>query len=198
METLRPWQQYIKDRCHLHEERQINIIFDEGGSIGKTTFISLMKDHGLAIMMAPEESFSRMCRSLCNKLTANNDRDPKCIFIDLPNALPKKHMNQLYSAIELIKSGKVVDSRNHYREWKFHPPQIWVFTNVQPKNEWLSGDKWKIYTIPDKQNLWLGSTNLTNTEEVPLVEGVFGEQSNTEALDVSITNKCRKRPRDSE
>jgi len=85
--------------------------------------------------------------SVCDILMAKQMRDPKCIFIDLPRAMDKKHLRGLFTAIEQIKKGKVFDTRYSYKEWWFDSPQVWVFTNIPPKTHYLSADRWNLYQI---------------------------------------------------
>ena len=57
----------------------------------------------------------------------------------------------MYSAIEMLKDGKVYDTRYKGKELRMERPRIIVFTNTPPKVRYLSKDRWNFWTIKDKQ-----------------------------------------------
>ena len=86
---------------------------------------------------------------------AQQNREPKLAFVDLPRSLTTdaKRFGPFMIAIEEIKSGVVCDMRNHYKEWWFDSPQVWVFCNHLPHLSHMSSDRWRFWTIDEHKNL---------------------------------------------
>jgi hypothetical protein len=61
--------------------------------------------------------------------------------------MSKENLGGLFSAIETIKDGYVYDERNHFKEWWFDSPNIWVFTNSVPETDYLSKDRWVYWEV---------------------------------------------------
>lgn len=60
-----------------------------------------------------------------------------------------KKQNGLWKAIETIKNGYLKDRRYGLREKWIKPPCLYVFTNTEPKWEYLSTDRWvKLFIKP--------------------------------------------------
>ena len=78
---------------------------------------------------------------------AKDLRQPGLIAIDLPRSINNNRLSQLFQAIEIIKDGWVYDMRNHYKEWIYDKPAIWVFTNNQMPTKYASADRWKFWII---------------------------------------------------
>lgn len=147
---LYPWQQHIWDTSETREPRTVNLILDRAGCQGKSTLASLMELHGRGIDMPPVNDADKLIQSLADILIATENRDPKCVFIDIPRAMKQDKLFGMYTAIEQIKKGKVVDTRYSYKQWWFHSPQVWVFTNTVPDMTYLSADRWKLWAISER------------------------------------------------
>lgn len=152
--VLYPWQQYVIDSKKNKNSRQINLIYDTSGNIGKSTLASIGELLHNGIDVPPINDFKELIALLCNICMDTNNRDPGLIFIDMPRAQKKDQLYGLYSAIEQIKKGKLYDCRHHYKSWWIESPQIWVFSNTLPDLNYLSIDRWNIWTI-ENNNLQL-------------------------------------------
>lgn len=149
--TLLPWQKVVWDSADVREPRIVNCVYDPVGENGKSTIAMLMDLHGRGLDVPPVNDSKELVATVCDILTSKEERDPKCIFVDMPRAMDKSKLHGIYGAIEQIKKGKVYDLRYKYREWWFHAPQVWVFTNIEPDLSLLSRDRWRVWTIVDKQ-----------------------------------------------
>lgn len=149
--NLYPWQQHIWDNAHIREPRTVNLILDRKGCQGKSTLAALMELHGKGIDMPPVNDADKLIQSLADILIGTENRTPGVIFIDIPRAMKQDKLYGLYTAIEQIKKGKVVDVRYSYKQWWFDSPQIWVFTNTVPDMAYLSTDRWKIWAISERE-----------------------------------------------
>lgn len=144
---LLPFQQKIWDEADKRDPRKVNLIIDHDGCNGKSTLASLMELHNRGIDLPPTNEARELIQSLADILIKKNIRDPKTVFIDIPRAMKQDKLFGLYTAVEQIKKGKVYDVRHSYKDWWFHSPQIWVFTNTIPDVTMLSADRWVFWTI---------------------------------------------------
>lgn len=151
--TLRPFQRTILDSAAVFDERYVNVVVDPAGGVGKTVLAALgeLQYSGYDIPFIAD--YERLVATVQNILSARDERSPKIMFFDIPRAISKRYLRGVLAAIEQIKKGKVVDSRNHFREWWFDSPQIWVFTNTDLNYEMLSEDRWKLWTISKAHEL---------------------------------------------
>lgn len=150
---LHPFQHQILDSAHLFEGRNINLIYDTKGCIGKSTVASLGELLHGGIDMPPLNDFKELIAVACNICMTKQTRTPKIMFFDMPRAIDKTRLYGMYSAIEQVKKGKLFDIRYNYKCWWIDSPQIWVFTNHLPDTKLLSQDRWKIWTINDDKLL---------------------------------------------
>lgn len=153
MKTLRPFQKYILDNAYNFEDRCINLIVCKKGNIGKSMVASLSELYGNGIDLPVVNDAEKLMQSCCNICMAKQVRNPSPIFVDLPRAFNQEKMNGIFTAIEQIKKGKLYDMRHHHKEWWIDSPQIWVFTNTEQNLNYLSKDRWKIWTVDKKLRL---------------------------------------------
>lgn len=153
IDNLRPFQQIIWNSYDIFDTRHINIIIDTIGNLGKSAIVSLIELYGRGIDLPCVNDQKQLIEACCDILMAREIRTPGIITFDLPRAMDQKALRGVYSALEQIKKGKVVDLRYRYKEWWFDSPQIWVFTNTLPKLKYLSMDRWILWEITNDFNL---------------------------------------------
>lgn len=145
-----PWQQKVIDSREVRDMRTINLVIDPVGNNGKTHLAMWLKGERKAISLPQLTDHQQLSESVCDILMSNENRDPKAVIMDFPRAVSKRALAGTFAAIENIKNGKVCDRRYHYRQWKFWPPQVWVFSNRIPNMAYMSKDRWKIWSIVDR------------------------------------------------
>lgn len=160
IQVLRPWQQQIFDTFGANA-REVNYVWCTQGNIGKTCFTHLCVLKHNAYVIPPCNDQEKLVAATCNILEAKQERNPRCIFVDIPRAMDQRHLAGMMTAIEQIKSGLVYDMRYKYHQWWFNPPAVWVFANTKPRVESLSLDRWKIWH-PQGENEEL--------REIPLID----------------------------
>lgn len=138
---FRPWQTEVWDSADLKIRRTVNVIIDARGNNGKTTLVRCMMVHGKAQAPPFCNDFKDLMRMVCDLPNTN------CYLIDMPRAVSKDKLYQLYGAIEKIKDGYAFDDRYHMKQKIMNPPVVWVFTNRCPELKLLSLDRWKLWTI---------------------------------------------------
>lgn len=151
--TLRPWQQKVLEDSEIFNDRIINMVVDGGGNKGKSTLAAICELRHGGIDLPPVNDCKELLQAACDICIAKNTRDPKIMFVDLPRAFDKSRLHGIYSAIEQIKKGKLVDLRYSYKEWWIDSPAIWVFSNREPDLSMLSQDRWRVWTFSEQMDL---------------------------------------------
>lgn len=141
-----PWQQQLKACLSLESDRTVNLVVDPRGNNGKSLFVEWLEYLGLTVELPGFNSSEDFLQA------AMNLPEQKMYLVDLPRAMPKKHLNGLFTAIEKLKNGYMCDKRYHFK-WKrlLHSPSICVFTNKMPSVSYLSKDRWQVWTIKNKK-----------------------------------------------
>jgi len=148
-----PWQQQVLDSGNEFSDRFVDCIIDKDGCKGKSTCARLAMLHHKAIKLPCHNDGIKLIQSTCNMLMAREERSPTHVFVDMPRAMGKEKLGGLYTAIEEIKGGYVYDERNHFVEWWYDSPRVWVFTNQKPDFSYLSSDRWKLWEIDEGNKL---------------------------------------------
>ncbi|AXH74683.1 MAG: putative viral replication protein [Cressdnaviricota sp.] len=147
IEKLYPWQQFVVDTYDVWNTRQINCIVDVKGCNGKSTLTQYMRAHKLAFKIPFCNDFKDIMRIVYDVPTY------RCYIIDIPRAIQKDRLFQMYSAIEEVKGGYAYDDRYSFRDKVFDCPNIWVFMNVYPSVELFSRDRWILWDIDENNDL---------------------------------------------
>jgi len=146
--NLRPWQQSVIDKSKIWNTRNINMIIDTLGNIGKSVLVGYMRCHKIARKLPPLNDYKDVMRMVCDIPTS------KCYLFDMPRAMKKDKLGSLYTAIEEIKTGYAWDDRYSFKEKFFDSPQIWVFTNNLPDFTLLTDDRWVLWEVdPETKTL---------------------------------------------
>lgn len=160
--NLYDWQQYIYDNCLNDQDlRGINCLIDRLGKLGKSSLVKLMGILGIAKELPFCKDFKDLMRMVMDMPIQ------KAYIIDMPRAINKKDLAELYSAIEKIKGGYAFDDRYHFKDKYFGNPIIWVFTNKFPDLELLSRDRWNLFAVDRSDG---GICKIENEEDLANVE----------------------------
>lgn len=144
---LLPWQEKLKDKLKTKTFRTIHYVYDKGGNLGKTIFCKHMGVFHNACMLP-------FCNDYKDIMRIAYDNPIKKIFlIDMPKAVNKDKLNQMFGAIEHLKGGYCFDDRYGFKDLWFSPPEICIFSNSLPNMSLLSKDRWKIWIIKDNELL---------------------------------------------
>lgn len=176
--NLYPYQQQIIDLSRVKELRRIHCVIDHEGCKGKTTITRYMMCHGLAQKLPFCNDYQELLEMVC--CLRKDGNNVSTYVIDMPRAMPKDKLRQLYSAIEEIKGGYAYDRRFKFKQVMFDPPNIFVFTNEVPQVHLLSRDRWMLWKINDRMELipYYDSVPLINTVQPTVVPNV-GTSSKT-------------------
>ena len=147
-DTLRPFQKQVLESGNIYDGRDINIVINHSGHMGKSTLAEYIRvgKHGIQLLI---DDPSKIVMSLCDKLIESKERSPKLILFDMPKCMDVATITTFLRTIEIIKDGYISDPRNKNREWEYHKPAIWIFTNNLINLESMSADRWKIWELED-------------------------------------------------
>lgn len=149
-QNLKPFQNYIATVRPV-EDRKINFIYNESGNIGKTFISNVLELLQEGFNCPPINDFKELLQMVCCYCMDNEIRHLGKLFIDMPRAMNKDRLYQMYSGIEYLKSGKLFDMRNHYKSWWIDSPEIWVFSNTEPDLTLMSVDRWNVWVVENDE-----------------------------------------------
>lgn len=147
IKKLYPWQQYIVDNYDVWDTRTINIVYDTKGNNGKSILCGYMRAYGYGFVLPFVNDYKDILRMIYGIDTK------RCYLIDMPRAINKDRLYQMYGAIETVKNGYAYDDRYKFKDKNFDSPNIWIFCNSLPDRSMLSQDRWKIWEISDEKEL---------------------------------------------
>jgi len=140
---LYPWQSKIVDWCDTYHMREILVVVDKKGGVGKSSICRLLyaTNPEKVGLVPPINNTKDLMQAVCSM-------GIKSIYIfDMPRAMEKKYLAPIYAAIEQVKGGWAYDTRYTYKSIMMDPPNVIVFTNDEPNKELLSGDRWEIMNL---------------------------------------------------
>jgi len=143
MKELYPWQAKLLKIIQVYDPRRIQYVFDPEGNKGKTGFQRYCMVYGYGQIIPFCNDYKDLLRMVMDM------PENKCYIIDMPRAINKEKLFQLYAAIETVKGGYACDDRYHFKQKIFDPPNIVVFANMLPNRDLLTGDRWRFWEIID-------------------------------------------------
>lgn len=139
-----PWQLTISEIVNspVHPDK-INWIFQPEGGCGKSSFCKWMCFHFGYPQLIVCKPADLMHLVFTTKIST-------CYFIDIQRTLGQDQtMDSLYSSIEQLKNGYIVNTKYVTGYKLFKKPHVIVFSNIMPNIAKLSSYKWNIYRIID-------------------------------------------------
>jgi hypothetical protein len=110
-----PRQRCIIDNVDIDEDRNVDVIVDREGGKGKSIVVRYLGVYGKAKKIPFANDFKDVMRMVMDMPTH------ECYFIDIPMAIGKERLYQLYGAIEEIKGGYAYDDRYSFKDKYFDP-----------------------------------------------------------------------------
>lgn len=165
------WQTQAYYMAVSRNPREIHVIYDPVGNHGKSSFLKYLELQGKCAYIPPFSDFQDIMQVAMAKHKTGS------YWIDMPKAMHKERLVQLWSAVETIKSGFLFDKRYTWKQMIIGAPQVIVSTNVLPRKSLLSEDRWRIWKIMDEEEDY-------PLEEIELMEIVEDKE-----------HPCFKKPR---
>lgn len=142
---LYPWQKQVMNSCKIYNDREINMIYDPNGGIGKSIFCEYLEYNNLAEEIPP----FRLMDDIFQWVYTFHSKP--AYFIDLPRGMKKDKLGDFYSGIEIIKNGVCYDKRYGAKKRRFNRPVIWIFSNMLPCFTLMSKDRWNVWEVKDNE-----------------------------------------------
>lgn len=150
--TFHPWQTELSGIVHgpIHPDKIMWIYQPEGGC-GKSSYCKFMCFH-----------FKYPQLIVCKPSDLTNlvytAKTSTVYFIDIQRTLGlEQTMDSLYSSIECLKNGYIVNTKYITGFKLFSKPHVIIFSNIRPNTAKLSTYKWDLYKI---ENLNLIKENI--------------------------------------
>jgi hypothetical protein len=143
-----PFQAQIIKMCSEIDDRSIKVIYDPIGGNGKSTLAAYLmytkKAYRIPAGIKSIEDIMQACHSI----------KPQAAYImDMPRAMGKDKLYDLYAGLECLKDGVTYDKRYKFTQRDMDSPQIIVCTNVVPQLHMLSKDRWEIWELTRSKTL---------------------------------------------
>ncbi|AXQ66345.1 MAG: replication associated protein [Cressdnaviricota sp.] len=141
-----PWQVSAISLVKGYDERHIHYIYDPHYNSGKSIFCEWIEYQGLGEeipgIFTLAEDIMQFAMSM--------ERSP-CYLFDMPAAMKKEKMHQLYAGLEMLKNGFLYDKRYFGKKRRINRPQLICFANNLPIAGLIAPDRWQVhYITPDK------------------------------------------------
>lgn len=166
----RPWQKTLEEYIQLQpDKREIVWIHNSGGGAGKSQFVKKMCWLHDATYLAYART-ENLIATACQKIS-------QVYLVDLSKSMPKDIGKQdLYSALEQIKNGMLLNTKFAVKTVFFDPPHVVVFSNQQPTYQAMSADRWKVMHIGEDFTLQNGPERPTTPrQEIRSARELFPE-----------------------
>jgi hypothetical protein len=147
VDNWHPWQKVVIDSLPNKAGRHVNMVVDKTGNHGKSTLVGNLECNHLAVDIPFCNDHRDIMRMVMNQEKLG------CYFVDMPRAVGKDKLRQLFAGIESIKNGYAYDDRYHFKKEYFQQPHVWVFSNCDPDISFLSVDRWKLWSINERMEL---------------------------------------------
>jgi len=140
-----PWQNALVDIVNAYSERHLHYIYDPHYNSGKSIMCEYLEYNMLAEEIPPFTLMEDIMQFVMCQHTS------KCYLFDMPAAMKKDKVHQLYSGLEMLKNGFLYDKRYNGKKRRISRPQVVVFANNLPNTDLMAPDRWQIlYIQPDK------------------------------------------------
>lgn len=142
-----PWQVAALDLVKGYDERHIHYIWDPHYNSGKSIFCEWVEYQRLGEeipgIFTLAEDIMQFAMSMENT---------PCYLFDMPAAMKKEKMHQMYAGLEMLKNGFLYDKRYEGKKRRINRPQLICFANNLPIHGLIAPDRWQVhYLTPDKR-----------------------------------------------
>lgn len=143
-DQLWTYQKQIVDMVRLApDDRRVNWVCNPVGCSGKTTLVKFMTKDDKCDALGLSHGAAN---DLANLVMQHQNRN--CYVFDLPRTKPGSyHHSDIYSMIEKLKDGRVINLKYNTAIVDMRVPHVWVFSNELPQMTALTHDRLHIYQI---------------------------------------------------
>lgn len=143
--TQYEWQRKASQLVKTYNERHLHYIYDPHYNSGKSVFCEWLEYNLFAEEIPPFQLMEDIMQFVMSFPKS------KCYLIDMPAAMKKEKVHQMYSGLEMLKNGFLYDKRYSGRKMRISRPGVVVFANNLPNLGLMAPDRWQVwYITPDK------------------------------------------------
>lgn len=156
------WQIEIEKDLQQLRDREVDILYDLTGNQGKSVFSRYMCQRHKAVLLPPIKNSTMLSQTAASaQIAYQNDMKGqiKIFIIDLPRAMNQENMASVYECIEQIKSGNLWETRYKLTHFMIDPPRVFVMTNTLPDFNFLSSDRWNLWTVNEHKEIFCHGRN---------------------------------------
>lgn len=177
------FQKQIKELCYEKDDRIINYVIYVDGHTGKSMLSEYLTYHEIAFAMPPIKNCEEMMA------IAYEASEKHAYLIDIPRAMKKDELWEMYSGIKALKNGYVYDKRSHYRSKRISRPAVIVFSNQYPDFSAMTEGLWRIWRMVCPQD----DVNLAHLEQISCDDYYVEECVNNQIVALQLDKRDAKK-----
>jgi len=140
------WQNDMEKIATSYDERHLHYVYDPHYHSGKSVFCEYLEYKGLAEEIPPFTQMEDIMQFVMSMPTS------RCYLFDMPAAMKKDKVHQLYSGLEMLKNGFLYDKRYCGKKRRISRPVVILFANNLPQSGLIAPDRLIVwYLTPDKR-----------------------------------------------
>ena len=140
-----PWQTKAYELATSYDERKLIYIYDPHYNSGKSIFCEYLEYKEVGEEIPPFTLMEDIMQFVMCQFKS------KCYMFDMPAAMKKEKMHQMYSGLEMLKNGFLYDKRYNGKKRRISRPMVLCFANNLPQLNLMAPDRWRVmYITPDK------------------------------------------------
>lgn len=144
---LYPWQTKALDIVKSYDERKLHYLYDPHYNSGKSIFCEWIEYQELGEEIPPFTLMEDIMQFvMCQPKS-------KCYLFDMPAAMKKERMHQMYSGLEMLKNGFLYDKRYNGKKQRISRPIVMCFANNLPQMSLMAPDRWQVLYITPQKDL---------------------------------------------
>ncbi len=146
--NMYPWQTELASMVTMYNERRLSYIYDPHYNSGKSIMCEYLEYKGLAEEIPPFTLMEDIIQFVMSMPVST------CYLFDMPAAMKKERMHQMYSGLEMLKNGYLYEKRYHGKKRRIDRPNVICFANSLPQLDLMAPDRWTIWYITPRKELW--------------------------------------------
>lgn len=144
---LYKWQEKAIELATAYNERTLHYFYDPHYNSGKSTFCEYLEYKLIGEEIPPFTMMEDIMQFvMCQPAS-------KCYLFDMPAAMKKEKMNQMYSGLEMLKNGFLYDKRYNGKKRRISRPAVMCFANNLPHLNLMAPDRWEVWYITPEKDL---------------------------------------------
>lgn len=144
----RGWQKCALEGLRSQNDREVDIWYNPTGNEGKSWLVNHLYETGKAWYVPMTEGAESIMKAVAS-LTDKFGKRP-IICIDIPRTC--KWSDGIYTVIEMLKDGLIMDPRYTATPINIRGTKIIVFTNHDVDKKKLSADRWRCWHL--ENHMW--------------------------------------------